>query len=62
MTSTATMSQPMLTIEQDQASQQVKAVPNLLPCRIHHTGPADPVSSHWKPAQAAEGASAMPPV
>ncbi|KND91547.1 Uncharacterized protein C12B10.15c [Tolypocladium ophioglossoides CBS 100239] len=49
------MSQPMLTIEQDQASQQVKGMPNLLPCRIHHTGPADPVSPHWKPAPAAEG-------
>ncbi|POR33585.1 Uncharacterized protein TPAR_06217 [Tolypocladium paradoxum] len=55
MTSTASLSQPILTIEQDQASQQVKAVPNLLPCRIHHTGPADPVPPHWNPAQVAEG-------
>ncbi|KAF4976421.1 hypothetical protein FZEAL_6901 [Fusarium zealandicum] len=41
------MSQPILSIKSDDS--KVKAVANLLPCRIHHTGPVDTVSSYWDP-------------
>ncbi|UNI20406.1 hypothetical protein JDV02_006496 [Purpureocillium takamizusanense] len=43
------MSQPILAVERDAASRTNKATPNLLPCRIHHNGPVDPVASYWNP-------------
>lgn len=46
------MSQSILAIERDAASRSTKAVPNLLPCRIHHNGSVDPVASYWNPERA----------
>ncbi|KAJ6443132.1 ribonuclease H2 non-catalytic subunit [Purpureocillium lavendulum] len=51
------MSQPILSIERGDASRTTKAVPNLLPCRIHHNGPVDPVSSYWNPDHTQSSAS-----
>ncbi|GJN70620.1 ribonuclease H2 non-catalytic subunit [Purpureocillium lilacinum] len=51
------MSQSILAIERDAASRSTKAVPNLLPCRIHHNGSVDPVASYWNPERAEGSAS-----
>lgn len=40
------MSQPILAIED---SEVPKAAANLLPCRLHHDGPVDPIQPYWKP-------------
>lgn len=50
------MAQPILSIEEDKAKFNTKAVPNLLPCCVHHDGPVDPIDAYWKPT-ASEGAS-----
>ncbi|KAJ3544793.1 hypothetical protein NM208_g2868 [Fusarium decemcellulare] len=47
------MSQPILSIKSD--DKTVKVVANLLPCRIHHDGPIDPVSTYWAPTSADDG-------
>lgn len=39
--------QPMLSVKE--GSETKKMTANLLPCRIHHDGPIDPVSAYWKP-------------
>ena len=33
----------------DNASRQRKCTPNLLPCRIHHSGPLKVHPRHWQP-------------
>merc|ERR1712000_734298 len=48
-----TMSQPSITIQEPSAA--FKAVANLLPCRVHHDGPIDPVDTYWKPTDTPEG-------
>ena len=50
------MAQPILSIEEGKAKFNNKAVANLLPCRVHHDGPVDPIDAYWKPT-ASEGAS-----
>ncbi|KAH7022420.1 ribonuclease H2 non-catalytic subunit-domain-containing protein [Ilyonectria destructans] len=47
------MSQPMLSLKA--SDETPKAVANILPCRIHHNGPVDPVSAYWKPTVADDG-------
>ncbi|KAM5386743.1 hypothetical protein ACJZ2D_000036 [Fusarium nematophilum] len=47
------MSQPILSIKSDET--KAKAVANLLPCRIHHNGPVDPVSTYWAPNTSDDG-------
>ncbi|KAK5998119.1 DNA replication licensing factor mcm6 [Cladobotryum mycophilum] len=42
------MSQPILEIKRDQVSSK-ETTANLLPCRVHHTGPIDPVTAYWTP-------------
>ncbi|TQV93001.1 ribonuclease H2 subunit C [Cordyceps javanica] len=42
------MSSPtMISLEEGSEIKNVAA--NLLPCRIHHDGPVDPVGAYWKP-------------
>ncbi|PHH78144.1 hypothetical protein CDD80_7318 [Ophiocordyceps camponoti-rufipedis] len=36
-------------------SDKRKAVPNLLPCRIRHTGPIDSISGYWAPSSPKQG-------
>lgn len=45
------MTQPILSIEEDQTKANTKAVANLLPCRIHYDGSVDPIDSYWKTEQ-----------
>lgn len=45
------MPEPMLAVEDQEVSRKTNAVPNLLPCRVHHTGSVDPVSGYWNPVQ-----------
>ncbi|KPM40072.1 hypothetical protein AK830_g6493 [Neonectria ditissima] len=47
------MSQPILSLKP--SSETHKSVANILPCRIHHNGPVDPVSAYWKPTTADDG-------
>ncbi|KAM4055687.1 ribonuclease h2 non-catalytic subunit [Hirsutella rhossiliensis] len=51
------MPEPMLAVEDHKLSRETKAVPNLLPCRLHHTGSAAPVSEYWTPIQADDSTS-----
>lgn len=44
------MAQPILSIEEQDSD--TKVVANLLPCRIHHDGPVDPITGYWKPSTA----------
>ena len=44
------MSQPILSIR-DERDSKTKAVANVLPARIYHDGPVDPVESFWTPAE-----------
>ena len=50
------MEQPLLSIEEGKSRSDNKAVANLLPCRVHHDGPVDPIEAYWKPTKS-EGAS-----
>jgi hypothetical protein len=50
------MTQPILSIEEDTSKPSPKAVANLLPCRVHHDGPVDPLDGYWKPTNS-EGAA-----
>ncbi|TAQ88806.1 hypothetical protein B7494_g2892 [Chlorociboria aeruginascens] len=34
--------------------QQEKCTPNILPCRIHHTGPINVSKRHWDPVDSAD--------
>lgn len=45
------MSQPMLRVEKSEtpSGKSPKATPHLLPCRVHHNGPAEPAQSFWNP-------------
>ncbi|KAK4125431.1 ribonuclease H1 small subunit, partial [Parathielavia appendiculata] len=44
------MSKPVLALELGKLSKETpKATPHLLPCRIHHNGPVEPVQSFWAP-------------
>ncbi|KAH7163603.1 ribonuclease H2 non-catalytic subunit-domain-containing protein [Dactylonectria estremocensis] len=47
------MSQPMLSL--NASDETPKAVANILPCRIHHNGPVEPVSAYWAPTVADDG-------
>ncbi|RFU73986.1 ribonuclease h2 subunit c [Trichoderma arundinaceum] len=48
------MSQPsMLEIRKDEATAS-EGVVNLLPCRVHHTGPIEPASAYWNPTAGEE--------
>ncbi|KAJ4323203.1 hypothetical protein N0V84_004466 [Fusarium piperis] len=47
------MSQPILSIKS--GDNKVKAVVNLLPCRIHHDGPIPSASTYWTPTTAEDG-------
>ncbi|KAF7547202.1 hypothetical protein G7Z17_g7883 [Cylindrodendrum hubeiense] len=47
------MSQPILSLKTN--DETPKAVANILPCRIHHNGPIDPISAYWKPTTADDG-------
>ncbi len=42
------MSQQVLSLK-DSENANSKVVVNLLPCRIHHTGPVDTVEQYWMP-------------
>ncbi|KAI0131813.1 ribonuclease H2 non-catalytic subunit-domain-containing protein [Xylariales sp. AK1849] len=44
------MSQPMLTVSTDRATQRTAQL-HLLPCRIHHDGDIDTTESYWDPAE-----------
>lgn len=44
-----TQSQPMLALKDAQNKPKVTA--NLLPCRINHDGPIDPVDTFWNPTE-----------
>ena len=44
------MSQPILSIH-DSRDNKSKAVANILPARIYHDGPVDPIESFWTPTQ-----------
>ncbi|KAK7431383.1 hypothetical protein QQZ08_002154 [Neonectria magnoliae] len=48
------MSQSILSLKAS-SSDTPKAVANILPCRVHHNGPVDPVSAYWKPTTADDG-------
>lgn len=48
-----TMSQPILSIEESAATSCARA--NLLPCRIHHDGPVDPIDTFWSPTSSQDG-------
>ncbi|KAK4099305.1 hypothetical protein N658DRAFT_475342 [Parathielavia hyrcaniae] len=42
------MTQPMLSLDLDKLSKDIpKATPHVLPCRIYHNGPVEPVQSFW---------------
>ncbi|RDA85153.1 hypothetical protein CP532_1576, partial [Ophiocordyceps camponoti-leonardi (nom. inval.)] len=41
----------LLAIADSETKSKQKAVPNLLPCRIHHTGPVDPIAGYWSPSE-----------
>ncbi|TQS32133.1 hypothetical protein Golomagni_07559 [Golovinomyces magnicellulatus] len=43
-------SQPMLALKESNDKPKVTA--NLLPCRVQHDGPIDPIESFWTPVQA----------
>ncbi|KAH7171516.1 ribonuclease H2 non-catalytic subunit-domain-containing protein [Dactylonectria macrodidyma] len=47
------MSQPMLSLEAGDETPKVMA--NILPCRIHHNGPVEPVSAYWAPTSTDDG-------
>ncbi|KAK3353672.1 ribonuclease H2, subunit C [Lasiosphaeria hispida] len=47
------MSQPVLTLKSPE--EPPKTTPHLLPCRVHHTGPVDPVEAFWEPKHADDG-------
>ncbi|CAM1511059.1 Fc.00g085720.m01.CDS01 [Cosmosporella sp. VM-42] len=47
------MTQPMLSIKGDR--NKPKATANLLPCRIHHDGPVDPIATYWNPTATDDG-------
>ncbi|KAK0714796.1 ribonuclease H2, subunit C [Lasiosphaeris hirsuta] len=47
------MSTPILTLKS--SDQTAKTTPHLLPCRVHHTGPVDPVEAFWEPKQGDDG-------
>lgn len=40
----------MLSVKTDEKTP--KAIPNILPCRIHHNGPIAPVADYWNPTSA----------
>ncbi|KAL7785214.1 ribonuclease H2 non-catalytic subunit domain-containing protein [Trichoderma ceciliae] len=46
---TAMSQQPMLEIRKDEATTK-QGIINLLPCRVHHTGPIEPSSAYWNPS------------
>lgn len=44
------MTQPMLSLKSEKPQGEIpKATPHLLPCRVHHSGPIDPVHTFWEP-------------
>ncbi|PHH60840.1 hypothetical protein CDD81_1137 [Ophiocordyceps australis] len=45
------MAPPILAIQEAAEPSTLQALPNLLPCRIHHTGSMGPISEYWKPTQ-----------
>ncbi|KAF7561734.1 hypothetical protein G7046_g2406 [Stylonectria norvegica] len=47
------MAQPILKIERNE--KKTAAVANILPCRIDHNGPVDPISPYWIPIGAPDG-------
>ncbi|EQL03862.1 ribonuclease H1/H2 small subunit [Ophiocordyceps sinensis CO18] len=51
------MPEPMLVVEDHDVLGKTRAIPNLLPCRVHHTGPVDPVSEYWDPTQSEDSTS-----
>ncbi|KAK4140842.1 ribonuclease H2 non-catalytic subunit-domain-containing protein [Dichotomopilus funicola] len=52
------MSQLMLTLKSAPLSGETpKATPHLLPCRIHHDGPAEPARAFWDPKPSEDGSS-----
>ncbi|KAK4246614.1 ribonuclease H2 non-catalytic subunit-domain-containing protein [Corynascus novoguineensis] len=52
------MSQPMLRVEKSEtpSGDSPKATPHLLPCRVHHNGPAEPAQSFWNARVGESGA------
>ncbi|KAJ4392639.1 hypothetical protein N0V85_006912 [Neurospora sp. IMI 360204] len=48
------MSQPILAFQQP-SSNTPKTTPNLLPCRIHHSGSVEPTDSFWNPRHEEDG-------
>ncbi|WYZ45094.1 hypothetical protein EsH8_VIII_000410 [Colletotrichum jinshuiense] len=49
------MSKPILSIRSNDSNKKVKAVANLLPCRIHHDGPVGEAQSFWNPTKSDDG-------
>ncbi|KAI9901446.1 hypothetical protein N3K66_003263 [Trichothecium roseum] len=47
------MSTPILAI--DDSASKAKAVANLLPCKVQHDGPVDPIEAYWKPTKEDNG-------
>ncbi|EOO03832.1 putative dna replication licensing factor mcm6 protein [Phaeoacremonium minimum UCRPA7] len=44
------MEQPILSIISKGDNSQ-KTTPHLLPCRIHHSGPVEPIQTYWAPQE-----------
>ncbi|PFH56507.1 hypothetical protein XA68_16404 [Ophiocordyceps unilateralis] len=49
------MGDSMLAIADNEGQRKRKAVPNLLPCHIHHTGPVDSMHGYWAPGTKKDG-------
>ncbi|KAK3906018.1 ribonuclease H2 non-catalytic subunit-domain-containing protein [Staphylotrichum tortipilum] len=51
--------QPILGLQPAQCPQEdtPKATPHLLPCRVYHAGPVEPVDSFWDPNPGENGTS-----
>ncbi|CAK7239488.1 MAG: hypothetical protein STHCBS139747_000919 [Sporothrix thermara] len=45
------MSQPVLQITTDAAARPAQVIPNLLPCRMHHSGPIPQADAFWQPQE-----------
>ncbi|PHH83562.1 hypothetical protein CDD82_7123 [Ophiocordyceps australis] len=51
------MAPPIVAIEDAAEPSRLQALPNLLPCRIHHDGPMAPISEYWSPTQTKDGSN-----
>ncbi|KAL1842135.1 hypothetical protein VTJ49DRAFT_6014 [Mycothermus thermophilus] len=50
------MTQPILRFDEPTSqADNPKTTPHLLPCRVHHDGPVEPVESFWDPKPSPDG-------